>query len=241
MTGVLRPFVLHAWRICVTGALIWLIWAQLMPQDRAAFVQLDVQRLNVLEADGKPRVVISNRSQMPNAYWQGKEYSHRSHGGGGFLFFNDDGSEAGGMGFASGRDGDNRYAASNLNFDQYEQDNTLQLIYSEQNGKRSAGVQINDRPNESILPALEIVDRMNRTQDATERAALQAQLDTIAARYKEETAVRFFAGKESGDSVVRLQDRRGRPRLLLKVDAAGAASIEFLDENGAVVQRIPAQ
>lgn len=241
MTGVLRPFALYAWRIGVTVALLWLIWAQLTPQDRAAFVQLDVQRLNVIEADGKPRVIISNRSQMPNAYWKGKEYAHRSHAGGGFLFFNDDGSEAGGMGFASGRNGDNRYATSNLNFDQYEQDNTLQLIYREQNGKRSAGVQVNDRPSESIFPALEIVDRMSRTQDEADRGALQAQLDTIAARYKEETAVRFFAGKESGDSIVRLQDPRGRPRLLLKVDAAGAASIEFLNESGAVVQRIPAQ
>jgi hypothetical protein len=239
MATTLRSLGIYSWRIGVTAALIWLTWAQLARSQRAEFVQLDVQRLNVVEADGKPRVIISSRTQMPNTYWKGKEYAHRSHGGGGFLFFNDDGSEAGGMGFASSSDGKGHYARSNLNFDQYQQDNTLQLVYVDDNGNRSAGVQVNDRPNESILPALEIIDRMNRTQDETERGALQAQLEQIAARYKEETAVRFFAGKQSGDSIVRLADSSGRPRLLLKVGAAGTASIEFLDETGAVVQRIP--
>jgi hypothetical protein len=51
--------------------------------------------------------------------------------------------------------------------------------------------------------------------------------------------VRFFAGKMVDDSIVRLSDRQGRPRLVLKVDAAGAATIECLDEAGKVVRRIP--
>jgi hypothetical protein len=40
-------------------------------------------------------------------------------------------------------------------------------------------------------------------------------------------------------AIVNLGDRMGRTRLRLLVDSLGSARIEFLDENGAVVQRIP--
>lgn len=151
MATTLRSLGIYSWRIGVSAALIWLTWAQLARSQRAEFVQIDVQRLNVVEADGKPRVIIQSHADAEHV-WKGKEHAHRSHGGGGFLFFNDDGSEAGGMGFASSSDSKGQYARSNLNFDQYQQDNTLQLVYVDDNGNRSAGVQVNDRPNESILP-----------------------------------------------------------------------------------------
>jgi hypothetical protein len=41
------------------------------------------------------------------------------------------------------------------------------------------------------------------------------------------------------DSIVRLADKQGRPRLVLKVDGAGEPSVEFLDATGKVVRRIP--
>jgi hypothetical protein len=48
----------------------------------------------------------------------------------------------------------------------------------------------------------------------------------------------MFAGKEAGDALVRLSDKQGRPRLVLKVDKAGAPSIEMLDDAGKVTRRI---
>ena len=38
-----------------------------------------------------------------------------------------------------------------------------------------------------------------------------------------------------------LADAAGKPRLNLRVDAAGEASIEFLDADGKVVQRLPSR
>jgi len=38
---------------------------------------------------------------------------------------------------------------------------------------------------------------------------------------------------------VRLQDALGRTRIVMKVTAEGAAMLEFLDETGEVVQRLP--
>jgi hypothetical protein len=41
------------------------------------------------------------------------------------------------------------------------------------------------------------------------------------------------------DTVVKLADKQGRTRLLLKVDGSGTPSVEFLDESGKVTRRIP--
>ncbi len=202
------------------------------------FDEITVRRLNVIEPDGKPRVVISSQSRMPNAIWNGKEYSHRSHGGGGFLFFNDDGTEAGGMGFTAGRTEQGFGAQTNLNFDQYQQDNTLQLIYNDDNGRRYAGLVVKDRPDTSLLPALELIDELSRAGSDAERARLTARLKQLESELAPGTAQRVFAGKEFGAALVRLADPQGRPRLVLRVDETGEAGIDLLDAGGAVVNRI---
>ena len=51
---------------------------------------------------------------------------------------------------------------------------------------------------------------------------------------------RLFAGKtQDRATVVSLADAAGKPRLTLTVDAAGNPRIEFLDEAGKVVSRLP--
>jgi hypothetical protein len=52
---------------------------------------------------------------------------------------------------------------------------------------------------------------------------------------------RLFVGKGGKAANVILSDPQGRPRLRLMVDSLGTAKIEFLDESGRVVQRIPEQ
>jgi hypothetical protein len=49
----------------------------------------------------------------------------------------------------------------------------------------------------------------------------------------------LFVGKDrSRASVVNLFDATGKTRLVLKVEADGAASIEFLDADGKVTNRL---
>jgi hypothetical protein len=53
-------------------------------------------------------------------------------------------------------------------------------------------------------------------------------------------AARVYLGRDVGKSaVLSLSDPNGRPRLRLRVDSLGKASLEFLDENGAVTSRLP--
>lgn len=202
------------------------------------FDQINVQRINVLEPNGKPRVIISNRKLFPGLYWGGKEYKHHSRDTGGFLFFNQQGDEVGGMTFDADKDGDKWNAGASMTFDQYQQDQTIGLMYSEQDGKRAAGLRVWDRPNASMLPAIELSDRAAKATTDAEREKIRAEMMALAKTWGPQ-GERLFAGKMLDDSVVRLADKEGRPRLVLKVDGAGEPSVEFLDAAGKVVRRIP--
>jgi hypothetical protein len=238
MASLIRNNLIFVWLTLATIPAVLLGIGQASAERKlASFDEINVQRINIIEADGKPRVIISNRPRMAKAYWNGKEYQHQSHGGGGFLFFNDDGTEAGGMGFSNGQDGDKYYAGANMNFDQYQQDNTLQLTYEDRNGQRIAGMRVKDRPDESIFPALELTDKLARAKTDDERKQLTAQLEKLTEKYTG-GGVRLFAGKQLDDSIVQLSDKQGHARLVLKVDGKGEASVEFLDASGKVTSRI---
>jgi len=204
------------------------------------FDEINVHRINIIEPDGKPRVIIADRARMAGLYWGGKEYKHPNRDSGGFLFFNDDGDEVGGMTFSAGRKGADYGASSSLLFDQYKQDQTLGLMYNEENGKREAGLRVWDRPDQSLQPAIELSDALAKAKTEQERAAIQARIDALVKSWgPHPVAERFFAGKSLDEAVVKLADKQGRPRLVLKVDGAGNASIEVLDQSGAVTRRFP--
>jgi hypothetical protein len=50
----------------------------------------------------------------------------------------------------------------------------------------------------------------------------------------------FVGRNREKSATVSLADSNGKPRLVLKGEPGGAASIEFLDADGKVVQRVPA-
>src|SRR5207245_754899 len=53
-------------------------------------------------------------------------------------------------------------------------------------------------------------------------------------------AERVFVGRTmKGEAMVSLADANGKPRLVLSVDSANLARVEFLDENGKVVHSFP--
>jgi hypothetical protein len=53
-------------------------------------------------------------------------------------------------------------------------------------------------------------------------------------------AERVYVGRDrSKAAVLNLSDPMGRPRVRLRVDSLGVASLEFLDEGGRVTSRLP--
>jgi hypothetical protein len=196
--------------------------------------EITVERINVVDADGTLRLVISNKDRMHPGVIGGKVMK-RERPYAGFLLFNDQGDEAGGLILKGSERGGVRTADAGLMFDQLGQDQTIGFEYDEEDGRRAAAFKVWDRPDAPLGDLVEQLNRANAIQDRAEREAAVARVRAAAPK----PAQRVFIGK-TRDRVasVTLADAQGRARLALKVDPDGAASIEFLDGDGKVVQRV---
>jgi len=199
------------------------------------FSEIDVERINLKDADGTLRMVIANKDRMHPGVMDGKTID-RPRPVAGMIFFNDEGDEVGGLTY-TGRERDGvRRADAGLMFDQLKQDQTIGFSYSEQNGRRVAGFQVWDRPDTRLSELIEKLNTANKIADQGERAKALAAIRATA----EPGPRRVFVGKNADRAaMVSLADAQGRPRLLLTVDPAGNPRIEFLDEAGKIVARVP--
>jgi hypothetical protein len=83
--------------------------------------EIDVQRLNVRESDGTLRMVISNHARLPGVIVRGRENPRADRPYAGMLFYNDEGTENGGLVFGGHRNanGDVVDSGVSLSFDRY--------------------------------------------------------------------------------------------------------------------------
>jgi len=210
------------------------------PARKLALDELDVRRINVIEPDGKPRVIITSKSRMPGLIFEGKDYPHPGRDiGGGLLFFNDEGTEAGGLSYHTSHDGDTRDNAAALTIDQYDQNEQLALTYNKSHGQRNAGLAVYaDLPETSLLPVIQAYAEVQAAKTSSEKQRAQARLKELAKAGVGQERVRVFVGKEDDAAKLVLGDRDGHPRIVLAVDGRGVPSIELLDAGGKVVKRI---
>lgn len=214
-----------------TAALTIVLLSGATKPEKTRFTEIDVERINVREPDGTLRMTISNAAQAPGIIVEGREQPHPSgRQKAGMLFFNDEGTETGGLIFG-GREVDGRpVSGGSLTFDRYEQDQVVQLISVEEGVERYSGMIVSDRPETRIdFPALETARLM---EPGPERQAAFA-----AANIGGE--MRAFIGRWTDrSSQVQLRDPQGRKRLVMSVDEDGNARIDFLDENGKAVRSL---
>jgi hypothetical protein len=116
----------------------------------ATLDELTVRRINVVEPDGKLRMIISNHAQLPGIIVRGKERPFPRPQAG-MLFYNDEGSENGGLIFGGHRNakGEVVDAGGNLSFDKYEANQIVQLIGVDDKEDRFAGLIVTDSPTGS--------------------------------------------------------------------------------------------
>jgi hypothetical protein len=93
------------------------------------YEEIDIQRLNVREADGTLRMVIANRARLPGVIVRGKENPRVDRPYAGMLFYNDEGTENGGLIFGGHRTASGEVADSgvSLSFDRYGASQFVQL------------------------------------------------------------------------------------------------------------------
>ena len=202
---------------------------------KAVFDEIDVKRINVREDDGTIRMIVSNTSRSPGIIMHGKERPHPSgNRGAGIIFYNNEGSENGGLTFSGRKGSDGKVSGGgHLSFDQYEQDQVIQLTQNEYDGRRWAAMIVNDRPDTPL--DFDMAERLSKLPDGPEKEAAikKVQADGTFGRQ------RVYVGKtRDRESAVMLNDAMGRPRILMKGTPDGKASIDFLDDKGAVIRSV---
>ena len=198
--------------------------------------EITVQRVNVVDANGTLRMVIAGKDRMHPGVMDGVTID-RPRPVAGMLFFNDEGDEVGGLTYTGTLANGRGRADAGVMFDQLKQDQTIGISYSESNGRRSAGLQVWDRSDTVRLS--ELIKKLNVANAMPAGAAREAAIADIRATAPPGPR-RLFVGKNSDKaSTIVLSDAQGKPRLTLTVDPAGNPRIEFLDETGKVVAKIP--
>lgn len=221
--------------VIVSGVLLALLSTSAFSQSTQTFGEIDVARINVKDADGTLRMVISNKDRMHPGVMDGVTIE-RPRPVAGMLFFNDEGDEVGGLTYTGRTTEKSRRANAGIMFDQLNQDQTIGISYSETDGRRTAGFNVWDRADS---PLSDLIKQLNEANRMTDVAARDAKIKAIRAAAPPGPR-RIFVGKNDDRSAtVSLADANGRPRLRLTVDAAGNPRIEFLDEAGKVVTRLP--
>jgi hypothetical protein len=198
---------------------------------RPHFQEIDVERINIVEKDGRTRLTISNAERSPGWLIHGRVVPGRPKTAG-MIFFNDEGEENGGLIFGGKKIDGKPTSFGHLSFDQYDGDQNMALEYIEEHGHREEGLSFNEQPDMPLLTLIDKNDSVSRMPAGPAKDAAAQALHALGAK-------RVFVGRtEDYTAIVQLSDRANHPRLRFKVDSAGAASIEFLDATGKVVRRI---
>jgi hypothetical protein len=226
---------LKAYAVVATLCCVVLVASAFTLQGRRQkFEEIDVERINVVEKDGKLRMVISNEARQHPGIVNGKPIKRDGPRAPGMIFFNHLGDEMGGLIFG---DNGGKGHVGTFTWDKVRNDQTMGFRHIESdNGTYQTGLEMWQQPDipgdvmrERYEAALKITD------EAARKAAIQAMVDK-----NELTASRLFLGKRRDNSTMLvMHDIKGRQRVRLLVAADGNPRLEFLDEAGKVIHRLP--
>lgn len=198
------------------------------------FGEIDVERINIVEKDGKLKMVIANKERQHPGIVDGKYFKEREgKRAAGMIFFSEKGDEIGGLIF-DGNTGKGQNGS--LTFDKFRGDQTIQFTHQEdKDGNYFAGLSINDQN----MPLIELVDKMAEVNKLPTREKAQAAIQEMRDK-GELPANRLFIGRgHNKSSVVELNDAKGKKRIIISVEADGNPKLNFLDENGKVFYSLP--
>lgn len=197
---------------------------------------INAEQINILGKDGTPRLTLFNEDHIPNVLYRGQEIlkGHRQQDNiAGMLFFNPDGTEVGGLIYGNDVDQNgNPTAGMSLTFDQFEQDQVLQLLYTKNGDEQQYGIHLYDRPSKTVKQQEdELIDALKIENEVEKNKAIE--------KIYEGAGPRAFIGKRNNQVSVELFDQSSNPRLKMYVDEYGQPHIDFLDEKGNVTYSLP--
>ena len=204
-----------------------------------SFDQLTVHRINFVEPDGTPRLIISDRAEFPGAFMRGKEYPRPDRrDAAGLLFMNDEASEAGGLIWGGLKDKDGKIQSHvHLSFDQYEQDQIFAIDSGREDQDMFSAIRIGERGDYPIQEAYDASLQIEKLPKDQQDAEWKKFLTTHTG-----DANRIYLGRSPDKSAsLKIKDVQGKDRLVIRVDAAGNPVIQFLDAGGKVSKEIRAE
>lgn len=199
--------------------------------------ELTVQRINVVEPDGTLRMVISNKATEPGLIIKSKEHPHPTRSSAGILFYNDEGTENGGLTFDGrmGKDGKGE-SSGHLSFDEYEQDQAFVQEYAQKDGKRYSRLVFADNPDVPMSKVVEFTESISQLPDDEKK---KRTAEFVASNHYK-VKPRMVLGRMPDESVMLgLNDSEGRPRIRMQVAPDGTPSLQMLDDKGKVVGQMP--
>ena len=193
------------------------------------FDEITVHRINVVEPDGTPRMILSSEDARPGSFFKGKEHPRPDRKGAGVNFYNNEGTEAGGLIYGSLVDKNGKIAEANvhLSFDQYNQDQVFAVDAGQESSGKFSMIRMNDVEDAPLIERMDASERIARLPKSEQEAAWT---DFNSKHTPMKTRV-VLGRVEDKSSVLQLKDVEGRSRLVLKVAPNGEPSIQMLDEQ----------
>jgi stress response protein SCP2/uncharacterized protein with GYD domain len=214
---------------------VFFLSAFALEDKKQKFDEIDVERINVVEKDGRLRIVISNEERQHPGMVEGKPFN-RKRDAAGMLFFNEKGDEAGGL-IVSNGDGKSQYLS--LTLDKFRQDQTVGLQHLESDdGAYFAGLKVWDRPGISFDEQTNQRESLKKITNETERKAAAKKLSESGVFGNQRIAIGRGRNKAA---FIEMADASGKTRIEISVDAAGNPKMNFLDETGKVIFSLPDQ
>ena len=229
-----KVFYLQVYCLIVTllfGSFLVMGFTQTQKQK---FAEIDVERINIVEKDGKLRMVISNEARQHPGIVNGKTIERKGPRPPGMIFFNHLGDEMGGLIY--GENGGKGHFGS-LTWDKVKGDQTIGFRHLESdNGTYQMGLEMwqqPDIPGDVLKERIEVVQKM--PDETARKAAFQKMIDN-----NELPRNRLFLGKARDNSTsLEISDIKGKPRIKMLVAANGNPKLDFLDETGKVIYSLP--
>lgn len=211
---------------------------RLRAELEAMKAELTVQRLNIVEPDGTLKLVISNSARQHGGTIDGVDLKSRDgKRPAGFIYFNDEGTECGGLSWQGREQNGKPQHSVFMTMDRFRNDQAIYWSLDDAGEQWAAGFHVQDRPAESLGPVLVRYEEIAAMPDGEEKESAMAELRRTGLG---KAPMRMFLGRDpEGQALLELKDGEGRPRARLSVALDGAAKLEFLDEAGAVVKSLP--
>lgn len=198
------------------------------------FDEITVERINIVEPDGKLKMVISNQERQHPGMMDGNEFESRTRPAG-MIFFNEEQDEVGGL-IYQGNKKDGAFWA--LSVDQFKNDQVMQMRYHKNaEGRNSYGLHFWDRSSKiTLTDRLEITDSLKKA--GMDREQILQQLKTLNDDLPV-SADRFFVGqnfnKETG---LFIKDEFGNDRMNIYIDENNQPKFIIYDEEGNIVKQL---